>query len=142
MLTKNAAWMVMMVALSGCSSVSHQTARDMEANQVAIASESCAQAVETASTHDELKWGRIVATPVLTVASAGLIPALIGANAALDFADRQNASKMRVACGYEALSHGRILGDVATNAGISMGLTAIDLGLGSDVARVQANSSN
>jgi hypothetical protein len=29
-----------------------------------------------------------------------------------------------------------------TNAGISMGLTAIDLGLGSDVARVQANSSN
>ena len=79
---------------------------------------------------------------VLTVASAGLIPALIGANAALDFADRQNASKMRVACGYEALSHGRILGDVATNAGISMGLTAIDLGLGSDVARVQANSSN
>ena len=114
----------------------------MEADQVAIASESCTQAIETESTHDELKWGRIVATPVLTVASAGLIPALIGANAALDFADRKNASKMRVACGYEALSHGRILGDVVTNAGISMGLTAIDLGLGSDVARVQANSSN
>jgi len=31
---------------------------------------------------------------------------------------------------------------VVTNAGISMGLTTIDLGLGSDVARVQANSSN
>ena len=78
----------------------------------------------------------------MTIASAGLIPALLGANAALDFADRQNASEMLVACGYEPLSHGRILGDVATNTGISMGLTAIDLGLGSDVARVQANSSN
>ena len=142
MFTKNAVGIVVMIALLGCSSVSHQTARDMKPDQVATAGELCARAVETASTQDELKWGRIVATPVLTVASAGLIPALLGANAALDFADRQNASEMRVACGYEPLSRGRILGDVATNAGISMGLTVIDLGLGSDVARVQANSSN
>jgi len=55
MFTKNAVWIVMMVALSGCSSVSHQTARDMEADQVAIAGESCTQAIETESTHDELK---------------------------------------------------------------------------------------
>ena len=87
MFTKSVVWVVVMIALLGCSSVSHQTARDMEADQVAIAGESCTQAVETASTHDELKWGRIVATPVLTVASAGLIPALLGANAALDLGD-------------------------------------------------------
>ena len=142
MFTKNAVLMVVMIALLGCSNVSHQTAWEMEPNQVAIAGGPCIQAVETASTHDEIKWGRIVATPVLTVASAGLIPPLLGANARLDFADRQNASEMRIARGYEPLSHGRILGDVATKAGISMGLTVIDLCLGSDVARVQANSSN
>ena len=127
---------------SGCSSVSHQTARDMAPEQIAVSGESCSEAVETASSHDELKWGRMIATPVLTVASAGLIPALLGANAALDYADRKNASQMREACGYAPLSNQRILADVATNTGISMGLTAIDLGLGSDVARVQANSSN
>ena len=127
---------------SGCSSVSHQTARDMAPEQIAMSGESCTEAVESASSHDELKWGRMIATPVLTVASAGLIPALLGANAALDYADRKNASQMREACGYAPLSNQRILADVATNTGISMGLTAIDLGLGSDVARVQANSSN
>ena len=128
--------------VSGCSSVSHQTARDMAPRQIAISGESCSEAVESASSHDELKWGRMIATPVLTVASAGIIPALLGANAALDYADRKNASAMREACGYTPLSNQRILADVATNTGISMGLTAIDLGLGSDVARVQANSSN
>jgi hypothetical protein len=55
---------------------------------------------------------------------------------------RKHASAMREACGYTPLSNQRILADVATNTGISMSLTAIDLGLGSDVARVQANSSN
>jgi hypothetical protein len=127
---------------SGCSSVSHQTARDMAPEQIAMSGESCSEVVESASLHDELKWGRMIATPVLTVASAGLIPALLGANAPLDYADRKNASAMREACGDSPLSNQRIFADVATNTGISMGLTAIDLGLGSDVARVQANSSN
>jgi hypothetical protein len=49
---------------------------------------------------------------------------------------------MREAFGYTPLNNQRILADVATNTGISMSLTAIDLGLGSVVARVQANSSN
>ena len=130
------------LCVSGCSSVSHQTARNMEPEQIAIAGESCSQAVETAPDHDGLKWGRMIATPVLTVASAGLIPALLGANAALDYADRRNASEMREVCGYAPLSQRQMLTDVATNTGISMGLTTIDFGLGSDVARVQANSSN
>ena len=49
---------------------------------------------------------------------------------------------MRVACDCEPISHELSLDNVATNAGISMSLIAIDSGLGSDVARVQANSSN
>jgi len=107
-----------------------------------VSGKSYSEAVEISSSHDELKWDCMIATPVLTVASAGLIPALLGANAALDYADRKHASAMREACGYTPLSNQRILADVATNTGISMSLTAIDLGLGSDVARVQANSSN
>ena len=80
-----------MLALSGCTSFSHQTARDMAPNQIALSGKPCTEAIETASSHDQLKWDRIVATPVLTVASAGLIPAILGANAALDEADRKNA---------------------------------------------------
>ena len=63
----------------------------MAPNQIALSGKPCTEAIETASSHDQLKWDRIVATPVLTVASAGLIPAILGANAALDEADRKNA---------------------------------------------------
>ena len=129
------------LTLGGCSSVSHQTARDMTNMDVAKSGESCADAVKTAETQNEIKWGRIVATPILTVASAGLLPALIGANAALDYTDRKNASSMREACGFEPIDHRTILADVATNAGISMGIGAVDLGLGSDVSALQETFS-
>ncbi len=135
--------MAAMVSLSvGCASVSQQTARDMSQTQVASAGADCQNAVKTAAVQDEIKWGRVIATPVLTVASAGLLPALVGANAALDYADRHNASNMRVACGYEPIEQEAILADVATNAGISVGLGAVDLGLGADVANLQDAASN
>jgi hypothetical protein len=114
----------------------------MAPEQIAVSGKSWSEAVEIASSHDKLKWDCMIATSVLAVTSAGLIPALLSANAALDYADRKNASAMREACGYTPLSNQHILAALATNTGISMSLTAIDLGLGSDVARVQANSSN
>lgn len=129
-------------ATVGCSSVSHQTARDMSGDRVAAAGADCEDAVKTASKQNEIKWGRVIATPVLTVASAGLLPALVGANAALDYSDRKNASNMRVACGYQPIQQDAILADVATNAGISFGLGAVDLGLGTDVANLQDAASN
>jgi uncharacterized protein YceK len=130
------------VILGGCSSVSHQTARDLSSAEVANAGEPCARAVKTADVQNEIKWGRIVATPILTVASVGLLPALIGANAALDYSDRKNASSMREACGFAPIDHQSILADVATNAGISVGLGAVDLGLGSDVSSIQDTFSS
>lgn len=128
--------------VGGCSSVSHQTAQDLSKMEVVNSGQPCAEAVKTANMQNEIKWGRIVATPILTVASAGLIPALIGANAALDYSDRKNASSMREACGYAPLDHQTILADVATNAGISLGLGAVDLGLGSDVSSIQDTFSS
>ena len=130
------------VMMVGCSSVSHQTARDLSSLDVASAGEPCAKAVKTAEVQNEIKWGRIVATPILTVASAGLSPVLVGANAALDYSDRKNASTMREACGYAPIDQQTILADVATNAGISMGLGAVDLGMGSDVSSIQETFSS
>jgi hypothetical protein len=131
------------IALSaGCASVSQQTAREMSESAVARTGTECQDAVDTAEVQDDIKWSRVVATPVLTVASAGLLPAIVGANAALDYADRKNASNMRVACGYDPIERDEILTDVATNAGISVGLGAVDLGLGTDVANIQDAASN
>ena len=54
-MTTDAAWIVPTVALLGCSRVSHQPARDMQADQVAKVVELYTQAVETASTHGGLE---------------------------------------------------------------------------------------
>jgi hypothetical protein len=95
MFIDNPIWTVPVIALMGRASASYQTCRETGPNQVAIAGEPLKQAIETALTCDKVKLDSIVATPVLTVASAGLIPALLGADAALDFSGRKNASKMR-----------------------------------------------
>lgn len=129
------------VALSGCSSVSHQTALDLSSENVAAAGEPCLQAVETADTQNAIKWGRMVATPIITMAVVALAPALIGANAAFDYADRKNASNIREACGYEPVSEEQILADVAINTGVSIGLGAVDLGLGTTVDSLQEVAS-
>ena len=127
----------LMAFLAGCTSVSHKTAAQITEQGVFGSTPDCSKALQSANVKNEVKWGRIIATPVLTVASVGLLPALLGANAALDYADRHNASGMRVACGYTPLSDRQVITDVATNAGISLAIGAVDLGIGGSAAEVQ-----
>ncbi len=101
---------------------------------VKFGGQDCKSAVQTASVQNEIKWGRMVATPILTLASAGLIPALVGANAALDYADRKNASSMRKACGLTPIEDTQILADVATNVGLSLGMSGFNVGVDPDVS--------
>ena len=128
---------VLCLFVGGCTSVSHKTAVQITEQGPSGAVPQCAQALKTADVQNDVKWGRIIATPVLTIASAGLLPALLGANAALDYADRRNASGMRVACGYTPLDDRQVITDVATNAGISLAIGAVDLGMGGSAAEVQ-----
>ncbi len=129
------------VTLSGCSSVSKDTAWTMWSDGSATASVECASAVETVETHENLKLGRLVATPILSIATAGLLPVIVGANAALDYADRKNASNMMEACGKEPLKEEKILADVGTNTAINIALGSIDVG-GAIPSAVTANATN
>lgn len=126
-----------MAFLAGCTSVSHKTAAKITERGASGSAPDCSKALQSADVQNDVKWGRIIATPVLTVASVGLLPALLGVNAALDYADRRNASGMRVACGYTPLSNRQVITDVATNAGISLAIGAVDLGIGGSAAEVQ-----
>lgn len=128
---------VLLLFVGGCTSVSHQTAMQITEQGPSQDVPHCTQALQTATLQNDVKWGRIIATPVLGLASAGLLPALLGANAALDYADRRNASGMRVACGYEPLTDRQVITDVATNAGISLAIGAVDLGMGGTATEVQ-----
>ena len=127
----------LLVFFAGCTSVSHKTAIQITEQGASGPAPECTKALQSANVQNDVKWGRMIATPVLTVASAGLLPALLGANAALDYADRRNASGMRVACGYTPLNDRQVITDVATNAGISLAIGAVDLGVGGGAAEVQ-----
>lgn len=122
------------MTLGGCTSISHQTASSIPEPAKKLGGKSCQNAVQTASVQNEIKWGRMVATPILTLASAGLFPALLGANAALDYADRKNASNMRKSCGMTPVDDTEILTEVATNMGLSIGLSGFNIGVDSEVS--------
>jgi hypothetical protein len=66
---------------------------------------------------------------------------IVGANAALDYADRKNASNMMEACGKEPLKEEKILADVGTNTAINIALGSIDVG-GAIPSAVTANATN
>lgn len=100
----------------------------------------CESSMSTVTEHEKLKWGRNIATPILTVASVGLAPIIIGANAALDYVDRKNASNMLESCGKEPLKEEQILADVGTNAMVNVALGTVDIG--GVLAPVSSNAAN
>jgi hypothetical protein len=96
--------------------------------------------MSTVTEHEKLKWGRNIATPILTVASVGLAPIIIGANAALDYVDRKNASNMLESCGKNPLKEEQILADVGTNAMVNVAFGTVDIG--GVLAPVSSNAAN
>ena len=125
--------------VSGCSSVSYDTAHKLRINGDIMTAQ-CESSISTVTEHEKLKWGRNIATPILTVASVGLAPIIIGANAALDYVDRKNASNMLESCGKKPLKEEQILADVGTNAMVNVALGTVDIG--GVLAPVSSNAAN
>lgn len=125
--------------LSGCSSVSYDTAHKLRINGEVVTAQ-CESSMSTVAEHEKLKWGRNIATPILTVATVGLAPIIIGANAALDYVDRKNASNMLESCGKNPLNEEQILADVGTNAMVNVALGAVDVG--GVLSPVSSNAAN
>jgi len=107
------------LSLSGCLSTSRATAVALDEEKPAYATEGCQAAIRAADVHEDLHTGRIIATPVLLVLTAGAAaPLLVGGNIALDASDRVDAAKMSEACGGPGKTGGEIAADVAGNAAL------------------------
>ena len=91
--------LVCLIIISSCSSKTKQVALIVKENGNAVSNEECNLFLKNTATQELLKYGRIIATPILLVVSGGalLIP-VISVNAGLDTQDRLNASKLAEKC--------------------------------------------
>lgn len=105
--------------LGGCVSTSRATAKALDESKPQYATQDCQQSIRSTDLHEDLYIGRVIASPVLLILTAGAAaPLVIGGNVALDTADRIDASKMSETCGGPAKSAGEIATDVAGNAAL------------------------
>ena len=88
-----------LIVISSCSSKTKQVALIIKENRLSVSNKECNSLLTNTETHEFLKYGRIIATPILLAASGGilLIP-ILSANVGLDTQDRLNASKLAEKC--------------------------------------------
>ena len=88
----------------------------------------CRLAIDDAEKQDQIKWSRLIISPILIVASAGALttPVLAG-NAGLNTMDHIEASEISQACGGETVSNAQIAGEVLGDIGISFVTNGIEI---------------
>ena len=124
---------VCLIVISSCSSKTKQVALIVKKNGHAVSNKECNLFLKNTATQELLKYGRIIATPILLAVSGGtlLIP-IISANASLDTQDRFNASKLAKKCNIKSeIKSGK---DIAYDVvkGVTLGIiTSGPLGLNS-----------
>lgn len=110
---------LLVAPLTACVSTSRATVRALDDSKPQYATQDCQEAIRSNDVHEELYIGRVIASPVLLILTAGAAaPLVIGGNVALDTADRVDASKMSATCGGQGKSAGEIATDVAGNAAL------------------------
>jgi hypothetical protein len=107
-------------ALCGCASESELTAIRLDTSHPLYTSESCQQSLNAVRMHQDVKLVSSVATPVLVLLSGGLLLPLVGANAALDTADRIDASNLATRCGGKGKSADQIAEGVVQGAAFGL----------------------
>ena len=122
-----------LIVISSCSSKTKKVALIVKGNEHAVSNEECNLFLKNTATQELIKYGRIIATPILFAVTGGtlLIP-IISANAGLDTQDRLNASKLAKKCNIKnEIKSGR---DIAYDVvkGVTLGIiTSGPLGLNS-----------
>lgn len=105
------------VYLTGCASQSAQSFASLDRSHPAYQSEMCQRAIRDAEIHDDIKLGRMVASPVAVVLSGGLLlPAVIAANLGLSTVDHVDAAKLDWQCGGKGKTQEEIVTGVAKGA--------------------------
>jgi hypothetical protein len=104
-------------SLMGCASQSAKSFASLDRTHPAYQSDMCQQAIRDAEIHDDLKLGRMVASPVAVILSGGLLlPAVLAANLGLNTVDHVDAAKLDWKCGGKGKTNQEILEGVAKGA--------------------------
>jgi hypothetical protein len=112
-----AAVMISCLYLAGCASQSAQSFANLDRNNPAYQSERCQQAIRDAEIHDDIKLGRMLASPVALILSGGLLlPAVLAVNVGLNTVDHVDAAKLDWQCGGKGKSQEEIVKSVARGA--------------------------
>ncbi len=103
--------------VAGCASQSAKSFASLDRSNPAYQSDMCQQAIRDAEIHDDIKLGRMVASPVAVILSGGLLlPAVLAANVGLNTVDHVDAAKLDWQCGGKGKSQEEIMKSVATGA--------------------------
>jgi hypothetical protein len=114
-------------AVAGCATESELTAIRLDRNNPKFASPECQHSIAGSSVHTDVKNVSLLATPALLLVSGGLLLPVVAANAAIDYADRVDASNMSVRCGGKGKTQAEIVERVSTGAVIGVASNALPL---------------
>jgi hypothetical protein len=113
-------------SLVGCASQSARSFASLDRSNPAYQSDMCQQAIRDAEIHDDIKLGRMVASPVAVILSGGLLlPAVLAANVGLNTVDHVDAAKLDWKCGGKGKTNEEILESVAKGAAFDIATGAV-----------------
>ena len=87
----------------------------------------CKEMLNKSENEDFIFNSRLIATPIIGLIGIVAAPAMLAANATLDFRDRLTASEMSKACGGEGIETKQIFEDVAVNGSLGLILQGTNL---------------
>ena len=118
------AWMCVLLSLTGCASQSRKTAANLDMSHDQYNSRECQMAIGRARVHDEIKYSRIIASPVVLLLGGGpLLLPVLAVNAGLDTADHLEASDISVYCGGTETPNTSIAREVLMGVGFGIGMS-------------------
>ncbi len=109
-------FLISLLALSGCASKSELTAIKLDTSHPKYRTTGCQDSIAGSRFHMDAKQVSMVASPALIFVSGGLLLPVVAANAALDYADRVDASNMATRCGARGETQAEIVEHVSTGA--------------------------
>ncbi len=120
---------VLVAALAGCATESELTAIRLDRSNPRYASDACQRSIAGSSVHVDLKNASMIASPALILMSGGLLLPVVAANAAMDYADRTDASNMSTRCGGKGKTQAEIVESVSTRAAIGVAANVVPIPL-------------
>jgi hypothetical protein len=109
------------VMISGCASHSRRAVTTLDGSKPEMSSQECKSAIAKADAQDTISYSRMLAAPVLVLASGvTLAVPLLAANLGLETYDHVDAASIAKSCGGEPKSAGRVALEVGGTAAVGV----------------------